>query len=93
MMVATVAGGPSCLVTRIAATTFASDDGPVKIPSSRANRRVISFASSAVTVWISLTSSGCHNGGTNPMPMPSILWEPDGFPDSTADSAGSTATF
>ena len=28
----------------------------------------------------------------NPMPMPSILCDPDGPPDSTADSAGSTAT-
>ena len=50
MIVATVARGPNCLATRIAATTFAPDDGPVKIPSSRVNRRVIVFASSVVTV-------------------------------------------
>lgn len=31
-------------------------------------------------------------GVKKPMPIPSILWEPVGPPDSTADSAGSTAT-
>src|SRR4030095_5017440 len=42
-----------------------------KIPSSRARRNAIAFASSVVTVMISLTCSGCQSGGMKPMPMPS----------------------
>ena len=36
--------------------------------------------------------AGFQSGGTNPIPTPSILCDPDGLPESTADSAGSTAT-
>ena len=78
MIVATVADGPSCRATRIAATTFAPDEVPAKIPSSLARRRAIALASSVETAWISLTSSGFQSGGTKPIPIPSILCEPDG---------------
>ena len=64
---------------------------PQKIPSSRASLRAIALASSVETARISFTSSGCHNGGMKPMPIPSILCEPDAWPEITADSAGSTA--
>ena len=46
---------------------------PAKTPSSRARRRAIAFASSVVTVRISFTRPGSHNGGMKPMPIPSIL--------------------
>ena len=91
-MVTTFAPGPRLRATRIAAATLAPEDVPPKIPSSRASRRVISLASCVATGLMSLTWSGRHSGGMKPMPMPSILCEPEGPPDSTADSAGSTAT-
>ncbi len=73
MIVATVAPGPSRSATRKAATILAPVEAPAKIPSSRAKRHAIAFASSVVTVRISSTSFGFHKGGTKPMPIPSIL--------------------
>ena len=61
-------------------------------PSSRARRRAIAMASSADTCSISSTSSGSHSGGMNPIPIPSIRFDPVSPPERTADSAGSTAT-
>jgi len=92
MIVTTVARGPSRSATRRDATTFAPLEEPAKIASSRASRLAIAFASSVATVTISSTSSGFQSGGMKPIPIPSILWDHEGFPDSTADSAGSTAT-
>jgi len=51
----------------------------------------MSLASSVVTAKISSTSLGFHRGGIKPMPIPAILCEPEGLPERTADSAGSTA--
>lgn len=59
--------------------------------SSRASCLAMFFASAVDTRSMRLTISGCQSGGTNPMPMPSILCEPEGPPESTADSSGSTA--
>src|SRR5512137_1982743 len=56
--VTTVRPGPRRSATRIAAMTFAPDDVPVKIASSRARRRAISFASAVATAWISSTRLG-----------------------------------
>src|SRR6266516_1712930 len=81
MIVPTVAPAPSRLATCSAATMLAPLEVPAKMASSRARRRAIAFASSEPTMKISFTSS---------MPMPSIWCEPDGFPESTADSASST---
>ena len=39
-----------------------------------------------------LVDDGSHSGGMKPRPVPSILCAPVAPPDSTADSAGSTAT-
>ena len=39
-----------------------------------------------------VSERAAHSGTTKPAPMPSILCTPVGPPDSTADSAGSTAT-
>src|SRR5437867_1867747 len=90
MIVPTVAPAPSRFATCSAATMLAPLDVPAKMASSRARRRAIAFASSEATMKISFTSSRLQSGGMNPIPMPSIWCEPDGFPESTADSAGST---
>src|SRR5437879_1982159 len=90
MIVPTVAPAPSRLATCSAATMLAPLEVPAKMASSRARRRAISFASSEATMKISFTSSRLQSGGMNPIPMPSIWCEPDGLPESTADSAGST---
>src|SRR6516164_2487695 len=39
------------------------------------------MASSVVTAKISSTSLGFHRGGIKPMPIPSILCEPEGLPE------------
>src|SRR2546425_2523702 len=91
MMVVTIAFGSSLLATWRDATMLAPDDVPTNKPSSFANLRAIAFASSDETGMISLTWPGSHRGGMKPIPIPSMLWDPVGFPESTADSAGSTA--
>ena len=78
-MVATVASAPRRIATPTAAATLA----PVEVPAK--------IASSVVTAKISSTSLGFHRGGIKPMPIPSILCEPEGLPERTDDSAGSTA--
>ena len=67
-------------------------DIPAKIPSSEARRRAICCASSLRSCSIESTSSSCHRDGTKPTPIPSMRCAPVVAPDSTADSAGSTAT-
>src|SRR5437870_2415296 len=90
MIVPTVAPVPSRFATCSAATMLAPLEVPAKMASSRARRRAIALASSEATMKISFTSSRLQSGGMNPIPMPSIWCEPDGLPESTADSAGST---
>src|SRR3989441_5187395 len=90
MIVPTVAPAPSRFATCSAATMLAPLEVPAKMASSRARRRAIALASSEATMKISFTSSRLQSGGMNPIPMPSIWCELDGFPESTADSAGST---
>ena len=82
---------PRRVATRTAVATLAPVEVPAKMASSVARRRVMSLASSVVTAKISSTSLGFHRGGIKPMPIPAILCEPEGLPERTADSAGSTA--
>src|SRR3954469_16235275 len=90
--VATQAVGPSAIPTRIAARTLAPDEVPANSPSSLARRRAMLSASSVAIGMMSSTRRGSHIGGPHPMPIPSIRWAPGAPPESTADSAGSTAT-
>ena len=82
---------PSRSATRSAAATLAPVEVPANIPSSFASRRAIFMASAVDTVIISFTNAGRHSGGIKPIPIPSILCEPEGLPERTALSSGSTA--
>src|SRR5919199_1346572 len=89
--VTTTASGPSCSASRRAATTFAPDEMPAKIPSSCARRSVISIASSSSIVQISSTREASQCGGTMPV-HPCIANDPCGPPVIAADPAGSSPT-
>src|SRR5262249_38076985 len=58
----------------------------------RARRKAMRSASSVETRSIASGTSLRQRSGTKPTPIPSILCAPGGSPESTADSAGSTAT-
>ena len=65
---------------------------PPGAPPRAAMRRAISMASSLVTCTISSIMPVLSTAGTKPAPMPWILCGPGLPPDSTGESAGSTAT-
>jgi hypothetical protein len=73
MIVATVLCFPILYATLMEATTLAPVEVPANIPSSLASLLAMVMASSVLTVKIPSTKSGCHTGGINPMPIPSIL--------------------
>src|ERR1051325_8407348 len=76
---------------RLCAVDIGADITQARINDDGGHRGgAIAFASSVVTVSTRWTRRGSHNGEMTPIPTPSILGEPLGFPDSTADSAGST---
>jgi hypothetical protein len=65
---------------------------PVSRPSSVARRLAMATASSLDTLTTSSMMLVSSTPGTKPAPMPWILCAPGLPPDSTGDSAGSTAT-
>jgi hypothetical protein len=62
MTVTTHAAGPSRSATCKAASTFAPDEVPAKIPSSSASRLAVAFASSVPIGTISSTRLGSQSG-------------------------------
>ena len=80
------------LASSVAAWIDAPDDIPTNKPSAFATALDALKASSFSTGIISSTISKSKTLGTNPAPIPWILWGPGLWPESTADVAGSTAT-
>jgi len=79
------------LATSKAAKAAAPDEIPLISPSYRASFLAVSIASSLLTWIISFTKDRSQFLGTNPAPIPYILWGPGFPPERTGDSAGSTA--
>jgi len=72
-----------------AAQAAAPAEIPHRIPSRRANFWAVSMACSLVTVMISSMIPVFRTSGTNPAPIPWILWGPPCPPERTGDAAGS----
>ena len=84
--------GPESRGDLDAAARLAPVDGPDQMPSVA---RGPCGHGERLAVGTAITSSivvAVSSGGTKPTPPPSMRWVPGGPPDSTADSAGSTAT-
>ena len=90
-MVTTVLPAPSSLAMRRATVTLDPLEIPQRIPSSCMSRRVVSMASSSVTMDTSSKMVRSRLLGMRPSPMPICRWEPTWPRERTAAFWGSAA--
>src|SRR3989338_4406300 len=82
---------PSSRATASATKQAAPLDMPTNIPSFCASIFDVLNASLSETVYILSMTDLSNTSGTNPAPIPWILWGPGFPPDNTGDADGSTA--